>query len=465
MSKKLFALMVLVVVFSLLVACVPTGGTTASEDVAADEAASEETEAAEVEEAVSENSPAGVDPNGQTVVWWHNHSGVREEKLLAIVDKFNAENDYGIMVEAVNQGSYGDIREKMGAGVVSGELPQIVVGYQNDQAFYASVDALVDMDIYVNDEQWGLTEDEKADFSPGIYIQDLHPAFDNMRLGFPPNRSMEVLYMNKTWLAELGFDPHTRITPKVFEEVSCAAAEAKDDGTGGYIIRFDASQIAAAALARGGSVLSEDGTGYAYDTPELLDYFTQIKRMYDNGCAWVSPERYHDAEFAARQAIFYIGSTSGLPFAQGSMDAAENTDEWGIAPQPYTTDEPRQNLYGGSVLMPKSTPAAELAAWIFIKWFVSPEAQVEWVKASNYFSPRYSVGNMLADYIEDNPKYADAVQLLPYASFEPQLISYTEVRNAANEAFQNIINADADIAETLAELDALANDLQAEALE
>jgi len=421
----------------------------------------------------TEGNFAGIDPTGQTVTWWHNHRGHREELLLAIVDKFNQENPYGITVEAVNQGHYGDIREKMGAGAVSGELPDIVVGYQNDEAFYASVDILTDMNPYVNDPYWGLSEEEKADFSPSIFMQDVHPAFNNMRLGFPPNRSMEVLYYNKTWLEELGYDPAVMdtISPDLFEEIACAAADSVNGGDaqqgdeGGYIIRFDASQVAAAAFARGTSVLTEDGLGYQYNTPELVDYFTQIRRMYQNGCAWISPERYHDAEFAARQAIFYIGSTSGLPFAQGSMDEAGNTDEWGIAPQPYTTDTPRQNMYGGSVMMPKSTPEKELAAWIFIKWFTSPEAQAEWVKASNYFSPRYSTAKLLEDYIPTNPKYADALKLLPYAQFEPQLISYADVRNAVSDTFQEIINTDVDIQQALDELTDLANQLQADATE
>ena len=410
---------------------------------------------------------AGIDPTGQTVVWWHNHRGSREEKLQAIVDKFNAENPYGITVDAVNQGGYGDIRDKMGAGIVSGELPQIVVGYQNDEAFYASVDALTDMNTYVNDPYWGLSEEDKADFVPGIFTQDVHPAFNNERLGFPPNRSMEVLYYNKSWLEELGFDSAMMktINPDQFEEIACAAAKDRGDGEGGYIIRFDASQVAAAAFARGTSVLTDDGLHYQYNTPELVDYFTQIRRMYKNGCAWISPERYHDAEFAARQAIFYIGSTSGLPFAQGSMDEANNKDEWDIAPQPYTTDTPRQNLYGGSVMMPKSTPEKELAAWIFIKWFTSPEPQAEWVKASNYFSPRYSTAKLLGDYIPTNPKYQTALDLLPYAEFEPQLISYSDVRNLVNDAFQEIINTDVDIQTKLDEVTQQANELQDEAMQ
>jgi multiple sugar transport system substrate-binding protein/sn-glycerol 3-phosphate transport system substrate-binding protein len=322
------------------------------------------------------------------------------------------------------------------------------------------------MNMYVDDAHWGLSEEDKADFSPGIYMQDVHPAFDNMRLGFPPNRSMEVMYYNKTWVEELGYDlENNMLTPELFEEISCAAAKDRGDGEGGYIIRFDASQVAAAALARGVDVLTDDGQGYNYNTPELQAYFEQIKQMYDNGCAWVSPESYHDAEFAARQTIFYAGSTSGLPFAQGSLDDVGNEDEWGIAAQPYTTETPRQNLYGGSVMMPKSTPEEELAAWIFIKWFTSPAIQADWVRASNYFPPRYSTSEFLGDYLTENPKYADAMALLPYAEFEPQLISYAAVRDAVNDTFQAIINDDKDIATALEELDVLAAEIHAEQTE
>jgi len=32
---------------------------------------------------------AGVDPRGQTIVWWHNHSGSREENMLPLLDQFS----------------------------------------------------------------------------------------------------------------------------------------------------------------------------------------------------------------------------------------------------------------------------------------------------------------------------------------------------------------------------------------
>ena len=56
----------------------------------------------------------------------------------------------------------------------------------------------------MNDPAWGLSAEEKADFFASFFDQSIHPVFDNQRLGFPPNRSMEMLFYNQTWLEELG---------------------------------------------------------------------------------------------------------------------------------------------------------------------------------------------------------------------------------------------------------------------
>ncbi len=87
------------------------------------------------------------------------------------------------------------------------ELPNLVVAYQNQAATYQLGGMLVDMRELVDSEVWGLSEEEKSDFFPGFYNADLFPSFDNARLGFPPHRSMEVMYYNADWLAEL-VKPH-----------------------------------------------------------------------------------------------------------------------------------------------------------------------------------------------------------------------------------------------------------------
>lgn len=409
---------------------------------------------------------AGVDPRGQTIVWWHNHSGSREEQLLPLIDRFNNENDCGITVQAENQGSYNDIRDKVNASAAAGEQPAaLVVGYQNDQAFYQLNNSLVDLNPYVDDATWGLTEDERNDFYSGFFNQSIHPAFDNQRLGFPPNRSMEVLFYNQTWLEELGYEGPPN-TPDEFREMACAAAEANGDGTGGYILRDDASAVAAWTFAFGGDVLTEDGTGYVYDGQATIDAMTFLKGMYDDGCAYFFTEGFPNPEFAARRAIFAQGSSSGIPFYASDVAtvADENgtpPDVWGVSAIPHTTTDPVQNVYGGDIMITNTTPEQELAAWIFVKWFTTPEIQAEWDKISGYFPTRQSTTDFLGDYIQESPQWGQAVDLLPYSYYEPQLISYQSVRDAAQAAFNEIMQG-ADIESTLADLTQTANELQDE---
>ncbi len=136
-------------------------------------------------------------------------------------------------------------------------------------------------------------------------------------------------------------------------------------------------------------------------------------------------------------------------------------DVWGVAAIPHTTAEPVQNVYGGDIMILRTTPEQELAAWIFIKWFTSPEIQAEWGKISGYFPTRASTSQYLTDYLSENVQWAQAVELLPYGKYEPQLISYQSVRDAATQAFNEIMQG-ADVQATLDALTENANAMQAE---
>ncbi len=463
-SKRMWMLATLLVAALVLAACpAPAAQAPAAME---EEAAAEEAMDTGLCAPASEGPLAGIDPRGQTIVWWHQHSGSREEKLSVIVEDFNANNECGIVLDAQNQGGYNDIRDKVNASTASGEQPaSLLVGYQNDQAFYQLNGVLADFDTFIDDSTWGLSADEKADYFASFVEQGVHPVFDGQRLGFPPNRSMEVLYYNLTWLEELGFDgPPT--TPEEFEAMSCAAAEANGDGTGGYILRDDASATASWTFARGGNVLNEDNTGYVYNSQATIDSLTMLKRMLDDGCAYFFTEGYPNPEFAARRAVFTTGSSSGLPFYANDMvtiaeEQGRDMDVWGVTAIPHTTENPVQNIYGADVMITAGAPEQELAAWLFIKWFTSPEVQARWVEASNYFPTRAATEAHLSGYVDENPQYGEALALLGYGAYEPQLISYQAVRDAAETAFNEIMQG-ADIQATLDALTETANELQEE---
>jgi ABC-type glycerol-3-phosphate transport system substrate-binding protein len=131
---------------------------------------------------------------------------------------------------------------------------------------------------------------------------------------------------------------------------------------------------------------------------------------------------------------------------------------------PHTTADPVQNVYGADVMIPATTPETQLAAWIFLKWFTSPETQAEWVLISHTYPTRASTADLLGDYVSENPQWGTTLDLLPFGSYEPQLISYQLVRDAVQAAFNEIMQG-ADIRDTLDALTDEANRLQEELME
>jgi multiple sugar transport system substrate-binding protein/sn-glycerol 3-phosphate transport system substrate-binding protein len=186
--------------------------------------------------------------------------------------------------------------------------------------------------------------------------------------------------------------------------------------------------------------------------------------LLERGCVGQIAESFGDqTDFGNGKVLFTMGSSSGLPFYESAVtDGEAGGFEWSVAAIPYTGDEPSVDLYGASVSIPRTDPETQLAAWLFMKYYTSPEIQARWVRASNYFPVRQSVAAELDDYFAENPKFEEAFSLLPYTKAEPPVAGYDNIRDAADQAFNRIL-AGEDAATVLAELDAEANEILEEA--
>jgi len=404
---------------------------------------------------------AEVDPDGETIVFWHNHSGSRETVLIDIVDEFNSTNPWGITVIPENQGSYNDIYDKMLAAIASGdETPDLVVAYQNHMADYHLLNALVDMNPLVEGSTWGLSATDKADFFPGIYAQDIFPTYNNVRLGFPPNRSLEVLYYNMDWLIELGYSAPPTTTVQ-FQEMACAAVTTPFSGrigtdSMGYQLSVDASRFASWVFAFGGDLFDNATQQYTLNSQAAVNSMTYLQNLFNSGCAEFVSEAYGEqTDFANGELLFALASSSGLPYYQSSVDNGSQFN-WSVSSLPYTGTHPTLNIYGASVSMPKHTSERELAAWLFLKYFTTPDVQDDWARASNYFPVRQSVADNLGDYFLQNPQYEDAFSFLPYGKSEPATPNYQIVRDLIYDAMVEIMQG-ADVTATLNQLNTEAN--------
>jgi len=315
-----------------------------------------------------------LDPSGQEVIFWHVSTKIHEQVLLSLIDEFNGTNPWDIRVKPEYGGYYGDIRKKILAAIAAGQPPDMAVSYQNMVAEYAAAEVIEPLDDYIASKEYGLSAQELADYFEAFITGDHYPAFGGQMLSFPPNRSMEVMYYNIDWLAELGYEDPPKTWDEFYE--MCRAATDEAAGTSGYAISPSASTFAGWVWTRGGEVLSADGKSVRFQA-EGVEALTFLKKLVDEGAAYQIAERYGDqTDFANEKALFAFGSTAGLPYYARAIEDEETGKprfSWSIAPLPHDTPEPIVDMYGPSICVFKTTPERQLAAWLFLKWFTAPE--------------------------------------------------------------------------------------------
>lgn len=400
-----------------------------------------------------------LDPSGQEVTFWHVSTKIHEEVLLDLIEQFNENNEWGITVVPEYGGYYGDIRTKTLAAISAGTPPEMAVAYQNMVAEYAEAGVVEPLDDYIASKKYGLTEAELNDYYQAFLEGDRYPAFGNKTLSFPPNRSMEVMYYNKDWLAELGYEGPPGTWEEFYE--MCEAATDPAAETYGYAISPSASTFAGWVWTRGGEILSEDGTEPVFEE-EGTEALAFLQRMVEEGVAYQIAERYGDqTDFANEKVVFTFGSTAGIPYYDA---AVEGRFDWSIAPMPHETEEPIVDMYGPSITVFQTTPEKQLASWLFLKWFTEPEQTARWAITTGYFPVRRSAAQseeMLAHFSE-NPLYAKAFSFLPYAKTEPTIAGWQMVRDAMEEASVAVISGESGPEEACDEAIAVAEEAVSE---
>ena len=437
----------LIVALSLvLTACGPSATPTPEPAMPPTEAPTEEPMMTEEPMATEEVMGPEIDPTGQTVTFWHVWgTGGPSEALLAIVDDFNATNEWGITVNAVDQDDYAPLEDAFNAAIQSGDLPDLVTGYANAMANWYAVDSVVDLGPYMNDSTFGLTAEDLSAINEGAINGGKAP--DGTQFAFPISQSANVLFYNSGWAKELGFDnPPTNYAE--FKEQACAAAEANNsddnpdnDGTGGLVLYPSASNVASFVFANGGNMQNADGSGYDFTDQTVVDVANFMKDLWDSGCAFPT-ESYPNPEFATRKALFTMSSTAGLPYQVAAFEAEDAIqDEWGIIPFPGKDGGQSVNLFGQYVAIANTNPERMMATWVFVKYLTSPEVQAKWTEGSNYYPVNNDAVSMLDTYISDNPIWSQGLSFMQDGKAEPAWPSWTSTRRSVQDTFFAILDA------------------------
>ncbi len=379
---------------------------------------------------------------GKLIQFWHPWTGPLGKTVESLVQEFNLSNPWGIMVIPSAYSSYDGLSDAIETGQGVSEAPQLTVGLTHQIFRWDAARGLVDMRPYVADPEWGLTSAEQADFFPLFWDQDEE---DGRRLGIPAFRSAQVLFYNKSWAEELGFQLPPA-TSDQFHQQACAAYQANrdddasmNDGTGGWIISADNLTLYSWILAFGGDSLRSTTpqagkSNYQFNTPETEQALTFLKKLYDAGCAWQSQNQVPDEPFAGRQGLFASGGILDIPYMAEAFKAAGSQDHWTALPFPSPISEPAITVSGPSFVIPQSSPEDQLAAWLFIRWVSLPENSARLAESIGAIPARSSAIDQMKAFSERYPQWAETVELLQFGQVEPANASWGQVRRALSDA-------------------------------
>jgi multiple sugar transport system substrate-binding protein/sn-glycerol 3-phosphate transport system substrate-binding protein len=374
-------------------------------------------------------------PEGQVITYWYYHTDEREAALLAMVDEFNATNEWGITVQGEYAGRRDEIETRILSAIPTGEVPHLIEVYPYEAATYAALGGLVDLTPYVESGTWGIEEEE--DLLPFVMDTAALPQLEGM-YALPTGRSMELLYYNVDWLNELGYEnpPHTW---EEFREMACAASG--DSATYGYALSIDALTFIHMLVNWDGQFIQLDPPMYTFATSEGGAVLTFLQELVEEGCVVIEAEPYGDrAAFGAGEILFAAGSTSELPAFRRAV-AEQGGFNWSISTFPTSLESPRPAIYGSNLAIFETTPREQLAAWLFIRWFIEPYQQARWAQASSYLPVRSSTVDRLEDYLATDPMYEKSFEfLLSYETVgEPGVVGYEHCRQVVKDMLRAVV--------------------------
>ena len=412
--------------------------------------------------------PIGIAPGalkGTLIQVWHAFAGSAYDVFTRQVNQFNASNEWGIWVDPTGYGDYSNLFDSVDSALLSGDPPDLVASLPEQTLAWTASNAVVDLAPYLADSTWGMDSEALADIPSSFLAQD-NP--HGSQWGLPAERSGRFLFYNATWAQDLGFDSPPA-TPDEFRRQACAAnasfrrdSDLTNDSYGGWIIDTDWQTSYSWLLAFDGGVT--DGAAYAFRTDPNRTALQFLKLLYQDHCAWLpqEPASFNPFDsFAGRLALFVSADLSEIPQATASMGSRKNTDRWELIPFP---GQQKQVLvdYGPSFSVLKSTPEKQLAAYVFIRWLLSPDNQAQWVQATGLFPLRLASLSHLSAFKAASPQWEGAVVSVDLAQNGPALASWRKVRYVLQDGLTTIFQTNVPLAQlpsVLTEMDSMAQEL------
>lgn len=362
-------------------------------------------------------APGGSAPD--TLTMWARSSTQDYSKRL--VDVYNESHTPRIELTIVASDSF---QQKVGAAAGAGSLPDILASDVVYAPNYAKQGVYAD----ITDRIGALP------FKDSLVKAHVDAStFDGRSYAVPHKVDSSFIFYNKDLFKKAGLDPEK--PPVGYEEIYQAAKAIRALGGDVYGAYFpgncagcNAYTSFGVAAAAGELPISLDGKTANLDTTSLNEWFSLYRRLYTDGL--VTPTAI-TGDTSTQQEPFLQGKAGIWPNGSYSIPKVASTAEfeWGYMPLTTADGLKSGTFVGGDVIgVTTSTKAAD-AAWTFIEWSLSEEAQVEVVAKDGSLPVRTDLSDN--KYTASDPRMA-AITAGMANGFTPSTRPYGEAINSPN---------------------------------
>ncbi|HRW06294.1 MAG TPA: extracellular solute-binding protein [Caldilineaceae bacterium] len=332
------------------------------------------------------------------IEYWHRQSGDTALLLETLAGEFNAAHEGEVSVLPIAQGSIQELNQKVRAAAAGGGMPGALMGDDYDITQYAFSNILQDLDPYIADTTYGLTQEQIDDILPEQYNRHKLEIYDNARYSFPIAFSAFATFWNEDLLANAGLEKPPASWDE-FPEYGRTASAANGD-IPVWLISGAGDRFISCLLTYGVEWAKPGGEESNFDAPEALEIMTWWRELSDEGLLTVSKEA-RDL-YVAQQNLHYMDSSANANrFHNTVTDFAWNG---GLPPQRHE-GTPVTETYGPVNTIPKTSPEQQLAGWRWLKFLIEPDVHARYVAQTSYFPSTKSAidTELLQGIYNENP--------------------------------------------------------------
>ena len=370
--------------------------------------------------------------DGSTITMWTRSS--IGDFTQALVDSYNASHENQIDLTIIPFDAY---QQKVATAAGADQLPDIV---SSDVVYTPNYVAK------------GLFRDLTAEIDALPFKDELAPGhmavgtLDDKMYAVPHDLDLSAIFYNKVLFRQAGLDAENPPTDLGGWMDAAAAVDALGGDVNGFYFGGNCGGCMLfttwpSVWADGGSPLSDDGLSSRLDSGAAEGVYGSYRQAWEDGLA-------PDA------AQTETGATFGTPFGTGNIGwqmlgaTAYNTYpvsdvlEVGVAPIPGI-DGGESTFLGGDTLSIAATSENAPAAWDFLSWSVSDEAQVEVLAKNGNITARTDLADNEYSQADPNVVLFNSLVAVGETPNSPNFGAvYNDANGPWNTYYRNLIFGD-----------------------